>query len=181
MLLLALSGSLRLASYNGALLTAAQALVPEGVTLDIFGQLREIPPYGEDARIGGDPASITALREAFRRADAVIFATPEYNRSFSGVLKNALDWLSRPPEPPLAGKAALVIGAGPGALGTGLANYHLRQVLSVMGIHVVPGREILVGGAAVKFDGDMRLIDPATVEALRGGLADLVSLARRLG
>ncbi len=129
----------------------------------------------------GYPAVVEVLRTRVRKADALLFATPEYNRSFSGVLKNAIDWLSRPPEQPLAGKVASVIGASPGALGTVLANYHLRQVLSVLGIYLVPGGEVLVGGVGTKINDEGVLTDDHTRTFLASHLESLLNLAVRLG
>lgn len=177
--ILALSGSLRKGSYNTALLHAAAELAPAGTSVRIF-DLSEIPLYNDDVRTQGYPAPAEGLRRAVAEADALLISTPEYNRSFSGIIKNALDWVSRPPAPPAAGKAASVIGAGPGALGTALANYQLRQVLSVMGCHVVPGAEVLVGGAGGKFDAEGRLTDEGTRKFLGEHLAKLTDLARRL-
>jgi chromate reductase len=177
---LAISGSLRKASFNTALLRAAQELAPEGMSIQIYTDLASIPPYDDDIRLAGFPPVVAALRDRVRAADALIFATPEYNRSFPGVLKNAIDWLSRPPAQPLDGKPAAVMGAGPGAIGTALANYHLRQVLSVLSVHVVPGLEVLVGGAASKFDDQGRLIDEPTREFLAKSLVALMRSIKRL-
>lgn len=173
---LAISGSLRKGALNTALLRATQELAPGGMTIDLYEGLSTIPPYDDDVRLAGFPASVEALRDQVRTADALIFATPEYNRSFPGVLKNAIDWVSRPPEQPFHGKPALVTGAGPGVLGTALANYHLRQVLSVLNVHVAPGLEVLVGGAADKFDADGRLVHEPTRDALSHALVSLKHL-----
>ena len=97
---LAISGSLRKAAFNTALLRAAQELAPRGMSIDIYADLASIPPYDDDIRLAGYPPPVAALRDRVRAADALILATPEYNRSFSGVLKNAIDWVSRPPEQP---------------------------------------------------------------------------------
>ena len=177
---LAISGSLRKASFNTALLRAAQELAPAGMSIQIYADLASVPPYDDDIRLAGFPPVVAALRDRVRAADALIFATPEYNRSFTGVLKNAIDWLSRPPAQPLDGKPAAVMGASPGAIGTALANYHLRQVLSVLSVHVVPGLEVLVGGAASKFDDQGRLIDEPTREFLAKSLVALMRLIKRL-
>jgi chromate reductase len=177
---LAISGSLRKASFNTALLRAAQELAPAGMSIQIYTDLASVPPYDDDIRLAGFPPVVAALRDRVRAADALIFATPEYNRSFTGVLKNAIDWLSRPPAQPLDGKPAAVMGASPGAIGTALANYHLRQVLSVLSVHVVPGLEVLVGGAASKFDDQGRLIDEPTREFLAKSLVALMRLIKRL-
>jgi chromate reductase len=177
---LAISGSLRKAAFNTALLHAAQKLAPEGMSIQIYADLASIPPYDDDIRVAGYPPVVATLRDRVRAADALIFATPEYNRSFPGVLKNAIDWVSRPPAQPLDGKVAAVMGAGPGVLGTALANYQLRQVLSVLNVHVVPGLEVLVGGAANKFDGQGRLLDEPTREFLTKSLVALMRLTKRL-
>lgn len=174
---LAISGSLRKAALNTALLRAAQDLAPEGMSIDLYEDLASIPAYDDDIRLAGFPPAVEALRDRVRNADALIFATPEYNRSFSGVLKNAIDWVSRPPIQPFDGKPALVTGAGPGLLGTALANYQLRQVLSVLNVHVVPGLEVLVGGAMDKFDAEGRLTHEPTREALVKALTALGHLA----
>ncbi len=176
---LALSGSLRRASLNTALLRAVAELAPAGMKV-VIHNLGPVPMYNEDLHADGDPPDVAALREAARTADAFLLATPCYSRSFSGAMKNALDWLSRPPAPPMAGKAAVVTGASPGALGTGPANYHLRHVLSAMNVFVVPGPEVLVGQAGGKFDAGGRLTDAATRDFLAAHLVRLGDLARRL-
>ena len=173
---LALSGSLRQAALNTALLRAAQELAPDDTVVDVYDELAAIPPYDDDTRLAGYPPVVERLRARVRRADALIFATPEYNRSFSGVLKNAIDWVSRPPEQPFSGKPALVTGAGPGLLGTALANYQLRQVLSVLGVHVLPGMEFLVGGATDKFENG-RLVHEPTRTMLAKVMVDLSRFA----
>jgi chromate reductase, NAD(P)H dehydrogenase (quinone) len=141
---LAISGSLRKASVNTALLRAAQELAPDDMIVEIYEGLGELAPYNDDVRAEGYPLSVERLRYAVRAADALIFATPEYNRSFSGVLQHAIDWVSRPPEQPFDGKVAAVMGAGPGAIGTAAANYHLRQVLSVLGVAILQGRRFAI-------------------------------------
>ncbi|ONG48213.1 NADPH-dependent FMN reductase [Pseudoroseomonas deserti] len=177
--ILAISGSLRRQSTNTALLRAAGQLLPAGASLILHG-LADIPMYDDDVRQQGYPAPVEALRRAVAAADAVLIATPEYNRSFSGVLKNALDWVSRPPAAPLAGKAVGVVGVSPGALGTGVAHYQLKHVLTAMGAFVVPGAEVMVGHSAQKFDTEGRLTDEATQKFLAAHLERLIDLARRL-
>lgn len=180
MQVLGISGSIRKKSYNKGLILTAQELAPDGMEIDLYEDMASIPPYDDDVRLAGYPASVEALRDRVRAADALIFATPEYNRSFSGVLKNAIDWVSRPPSNPLDGKAALVMGAGPGMLGTGLANHHLRQVLSVLNVHVLPGLEVLVGTATEKFDEQQRLTHQPTRDFLAASLLRLGILAKQL-
>jgi chromate reductase len=118
MKILAVPGSLRRESYNRMLLQAAAELLPEGVELELFEELKALPPYDEDDEWGPVPASVTRLREALAGADAVLFATPEYNHSIPGQLKNALDWISRPPgTSPLRNKPVAVVGASQGGFG----------------------------------------------------------------
>src|SRR5260370_7532738 len=108
---LAISGSLRKAAFSTAFLRAAQELAPLGMSIQIYRDLASIPPYDDDVRLAGFPPVVAALRDRVRAADALIFATPEYNRSFSGVLKNAVDWLSRPPPQPPNRQPPLVMRA----------------------------------------------------------------------
>lgn len=178
--ILAISGSLRKASLNTWLIKAAQTLAIDDVRIELYDGLGAIPPYDDDVRAIGYPVAVDDLRELVRAADALMIATPEYNRSFSGVLKNAIDWISRPPEQPLSGKAALVVGASMGMLGTAAANYQLRQVLSVLNVHVVPGPEVLVNLAQTKFDETGALVHADTREALIRAIGELAGLARRL-
>jgi chromate reductase len=177
---LAISGSLRQGSLNTALLHAIRQLAPANMQVDIYAGLREIPPYDDDVRLAGYPATVAELRAKVRDADALIFSSPEYNRSFSGILKNAIDWVSRPPEQPFQGKVASVMGVGPGAIGTALANYHLRQVLSVLGVHVLPGAEVLIGGAAEKFDAELKLTDQNASQFLATHLHALMKFASKM-
>ena len=126
---LGISGSLRLKSYNTALLQQARRLAPAGMAIEV-ASIGDIPLYNGDVEDRGFPASVVAFREQFRQADALLVATPEYNFSIPGVLKNVFDWLSRPPEQTITnGKPVAIMGAG-GRLGSGRAQYHLRQVCS---------------------------------------------------
>src|SRR5258708_23430533 len=117
MQVLAISGSLRKAAFSTAFLRAAQELAPLGMSIQIYRDLASIPPYDDDVRLAGFPPVVAALRDRVRAADALIFATPEYNRSFSGVLENAVDWVSPPRAQPLHVKPAIAIRTGPRALG----------------------------------------------------------------
>jgi chromate reductase len=123
---LAISGSLRAGSYNTAALRAAQELAPEGMSIEIAG-IGDFPLYNHDIQLAGFPAQVTALAGRMRAADALLIASPEYNYSTSGVLKNAIDWLSRLPEQPFAGKPIALMGASMSLLGAVRAQYHLRQ------------------------------------------------------
>ncbi len=177
--ILGIVGSLRAASYNRKLLAACTDLVPEGATLTTF-DLAEIPLYNEDVRALGYPAPVEALRAAIASADALLFVSPEYNYSISGVLKNALDWASRPPTPPIAGKVAATLGASPGAHGTVRGQNHLKEVLRGLGAMVVPRPEVYVGGVDKKFDEAGTLTDEATKKFVGELLNNLVTLARKL-
>jgi len=169
MRVLGISGSLRRDSHNTRLLRAAAELLPAGAELELFDGLRAVPPYDEDAD-DVVPAPVSELREAIAGADAVLFATPEYNHSVPGQLKNALDWASRPfVTNSLRGKPVAVVGASTGAFGAVWAQAELRKVLAATGARVVDG-EVAVGHAHERFDAGGRLVD----EALGGSLADVV-------
>ncbi|MGQ9366418.1 NADPH-dependent FMN reductase [Azospirillum sp. ST 5-10] len=179
MKVLGISGSLRQGSYNTALLRAAKELAPGGMTVEEF-DLTPIPFYNDDLRLQGYPPSVEALRTAIRQADALLFVTPEYNRSIPGVLKNAIDWASRGPEQPFDGKPVAIMGASPSALGTALANHHLRQILMFLNAQMLNGPEVLVGGATAKFDEGGRLTDQTTREFVQKHLSRLMDLTARL-
>jgi chromate reductase, NAD(P)H dehydrogenase (quinone) len=137
MKVLAISGSLRRDSYNTALLRAAAEEAPAGLELDLYDGLREIPPYDGDDDVSPGPAPVERLRDAIRAADAVLVATPEYNGSVPGALKNALDWISRPPATnAMRNKPVAVISASTGAFGAVWAQAELRKVLQIMGARV---------------------------------------------
>jgi len=137
MKVLGISGSLRQGSYNSRLLRAAAELLPPGAELREFTALRDVPPFDEDAEHSPPPA-VVALKDAIADADAVLIATPEYNHSIPGVLKNALDWVSRPmAENPMRGKPALVIGASTGMFGAVWAQAETRKVLGALGARVL--------------------------------------------
>jgi len=181
MRVLGISGSLRRESHNTRLLRAASALLPEDAELTILDPeiLRAIPAYDDDIQASGvAPYAVTALREAIAQADAVLFATPEYNHSIPGVLKNALDWVSRPlVSSPLRGRDVAVVGASTGMFGAVWAQAELRKVLSAIGARVID-RELPVMLAADAFsaDGDM-LADSAQHEQLAEHVAALVEAA----
>jgi chromate reductase, NAD(P)H dehydrogenase (quinone) len=164
---LGISGSLRRDSHNSALLRAAGELVEErGVEFEVFDALKAIPPYDEDDDIGDGPAAVADLRHAIASADAVLFATPEYNSSIPGVLKNAVDWASRPREASsLANKPVAVIGASTGMFGAVWAQAELRKVLGATGARAMEV-ELAVGHAHEQLDASGRPKDPAQAEAL---------------
>jgi chromate reductase len=166
---LGISGSLRKDSHNTALLRAASALLPKGMTLEIF-DLSPIPLYNDDVRILGYPKPVQEFRDRIAASDALLIATPEYNYSISGVLKNAIDWASRPPDPPLDGKPVAIMGASTGNFGTVRAQMHLRQVCVYCNMLPVNRPEVLVMRAQEKFDSNGLLTD----ETARGFLRDLL-------
>src|SRR6266700_2316308 len=171
MRILAISGSLRRGSYNTGLLRAAAEEAPEDVELVFYDGLKEIPPYDQDDDVEAAPPPVAALRDAVRRADAVLFATPEYNSSVPGALKNALDWASRPVATnAFRNKPVAVIGSSAGMFGAVWSQAELRKVLAAMGARVAEV-EIAVGHAADKFDDDGNLLD----ENARTQLADALS------
>jgi chromate reductase, NAD(P)H dehydrogenase (quinone) len=178
MKVLGLSGSLRADSHNRKLLRAAADLLPGDAELIEFDGLKAIPPYDEDDEAAGHEA-VDALRAAIDGADAVLVATPEYNHSLPGQLKNALDWISRPiTESPLRNKPAAVVGASTGLFGAVWAQAEGRKVLAALGARVID-RELPVGLADDAFDGD-RLADPDLSLALGGILAELVGAETEL-
>jgi chromate reductase, NAD(P)H dehydrogenase (quinone) len=167
MRVLGISGSLRRDSHNTRLLRAAGELVEQrGVEFEVFDGLKAIPPYDEDDDIGEGPAAVAHLRQAIAGADALLFATPEYNSSIPGVLKNAVDWASRPLDAnPLRNKPVAVIGASMGMFGAVWAQAELRKVLGATGARVTEV-ELAVGHAHEHLDPAGRLADPAQEEAL---------------
>ena len=183
MRILAISGSVRRDSHNTALLRAAADLLPPGVELTIYTDLEAIPAFNED-RVADPPAPVQGLREAVSDADGVLISTPEYNSSIPGVLKNALDWLSRPLiESPLRNKPAVVIGASTGMFGAVWAQAETRKVLSAIGARVLD-HELPVPTAHEQFSSAGRLTDEdlehelaMTVVALAEAVAERARLA----
>ena len=176
---LALSGSLRAASFNSAALRAAQKLAPPGMVITIHG-LDGIPLYNEDVKALGYPPAVQALRDAIKAADALLIATPEYNFSISGVLKNAIDWASRPPEQPFDDKPVAILGASGGMLGTARAQYHLRQCFLFLNGHVLNKPEVMISTAASRFDTQGNLTDETTQGLIRAQLEALRDWTLRL-
>jgi len=179
MKVLGLSGSLRKASFNTALLRAAIELAPAGMTIEQHS-LADIPMYDDDLRQAGYPASVLALRHAIAAADALLFVTPEYNYSIPGMLKNAIDWVSRPPEQPFAGKPAAIMSAAGGMLGGARAQYHLRQIFVFVDVHPLNKPEVIVPRAQDKFDAELRLTDEHTRKAVAAQLEALAKWTQRL-
>ncbi|HEX6753515.1 MAG TPA: NAD(P)H-dependent oxidoreductase [Solirubrobacterales bacterium] len=177
MRVLGISGSLRQGSLNSALLRTAAERLPGGAELVEFKRLGEAPPYDEDVESEGVPAAVAELRAAVREADAVLIATPEYNSSIPGQLKNALDWVSRPAgRSALNGKPAAVVGASTGMFGAVWAQAELRKVLSAMGGRVIEA-ELPVGHAKELLAGGRLELSPQQSEQLEEILAELISQA----
>jgi len=176
--ILGISGSLRERSYNRALLQAARELAPKGVEIEEF-DLAAIPLYNPDLEAAGDPEPVAALRDAVRNADALLLATPEYNRGTSGVLKNAIDWLSRPAMASiLRWKPTAVIGASTGRGGTRRAQQQVRDALLFPGAIVLDEPEVAVPLAWEHFDEDGRLVDERIRESIRTLLQGLAAAPR---
>ena len=175
---LGISGSLRRDSHNTKLLRAAARELPPGVELELFDGLRAVPPYDADDDVEPAPPEVAALRAAIASADALLIATPEYNSSVPGQLKNALDWASRPfPDNALRGKPVAVIGSSPSMFGAVWAQAELRKVLGATGARVLD-RELPLPRAAEAFDADGRLLNEEVRGELRSILGDLVQEAR---
>ena len=172
-------GSLRQGSYNRGLLQAVAELAPAGVTVTLAEPI-DFPIYSPDREAQGWPAPVAALRDATDAADAVIIATPEYNYSIPGGLKNALDWLSRPEgKNPTRDKPVAIIGASTSLTGTARAQAHLRQVAYYHAMHIFSGAEILVPRAQERFDASGRLTDEATRQRVATFAQAFVAFARR--
>jgi chromate reductase, NAD(P)H dehydrogenase (quinone) len=174
-----ISGSLRRASYNSGLLRAAARALPPGMTLEVL-DIASLPLYNADVDAAGAPPSVLELRARIAAADALLIATPEYNYSVSGVLKNAIDWASRPPRrSPLVDKPLAIMGAG-GRFGTVRAQLHLRQIAQETGMLALNKPEVLVARPWEKFSTDGELQDEATGEHVRALLEALARWTRRL-
>jgi Predicted flavoprotein len=170
---LGFAGSLRKGSYNRALLRAAQDLAPDEMRIDIV-DLAEIPLYNGDVEAEGDPAPVAAFKAAIRDAEALLIACPEYNHGVPGVLKNAIDWASRPPrDSPLNGKRAGIIGASPGMTGSARGQSQLRQAFGFTNTYAMLQPEVLVARAHEKFDPQGRLTDEITRKFLAQYLVTL--------
>ena len=177
---LGICGSLRKASFNRATLNTAIALKPPGMTIEI-AEIGDFPLYNEDVRAQGFPPPVERLRRQIASADALLFVTPEYNYSMSGVLKNAIDWASRPPDQPFAGKPCAIMGAAAGMAGTARAQYDLRRSCVFLDMHPVNKPEVFIGQAQTKFDAEGRLLDEAAKGFIRDLLVALEAWTRRLG
>ncbi len=179
MKILGIVGSLRRGSYNRMAMRAAQQLVPKDATLETF-DLDGIPAFNQDDE-QHPPARVTELKARIRAADAILIVTPEYNYSVPGVLKNAIDWASRPyGDSAWSGKPVALMGASVGAMGTARAQYHLRQSFVFLDMHPLNKPEVMIGNAAEKFDANGNLLDEKVKELIRQLLQELVTCTRRL-
>jgi chromate reductase len=179
MKVLGISGSLRHESYNTTLLRAAAELLPPSVELEVFKGLKAVEPYDEDDDRGRGPAGARRLRDAIESADAVLIATPEYNASLPGQLKNGVDWASRPKgQAALWGKPAAVVGASTGMFGAVWSQAELRKALGTAGARVIDG-DLPVAHAHEAFTADGRLEDPELQQRYAELLAELVSEAEQ--
>jgi chromate reductase len=181
MKILGISGSLRRDSYNTKLLRSAEELLPSDVEFELYDGLKAIPPYDEEDDLEDAPPAVTALREAIGEADGILIATPEYNSSVPGHLKNSLDWVSRPlATNTLRNKPVAVIGASTGAFGAVWSQAELRKVLSAIGARVVDA-EVAVGHAPTRFDEAGRLIDGNLLGDLEETIETLVAEVHERG
>jgi chromate reductase len=179
---LAIPGSLRQGSFNRALLRAARELAPPDLEIAVFERLGELPLYDADVEARGDPEPVAALKRAIHEADALLIATPEYNYGIPGVLKNALDWASRPPQQSvLHDKPTAIMGASIGSTGTARAQLALRQCFVFTRTPALLQPEVLVARADQKFDSDGRLTDEPTRKFVGELLQALVHWTRQLG
>lgn len=177
--ILGIAGSLRRESYNRAVLRAAMQLVPEGATIEVF-ELDGIPGFNQDEE-QNPPAKVVEFKKRIREADAILIVTPEYNYSVPGVLKNAIDWASRPyGDSAWNGKPAAIMGASIGAIGTGRAQYHLRQMMVFLNMFPINQPEVMIGNASERFDAEGNLTDDTTKEFIRQLLQSLVDWTRRI-
>lgn len=176
---LGICGSLRRGSYNMMALKTAIGLKPTGMIVTV-ADISQIPLYDEDVRAQGFPPAVETLRRQIAAADALLFACPEYNYSMTGVLKNAIDWASRPPDQPFAGKPCAIIGAAAGMAGSARAQYDLRRSCVFLDMHPLNKPEVLIGQAHTKFDTDGNLLDEVARNLIRDAMANLAAWARQL-
>jgi chromate reductase len=178
--ILGIAGSLRQKSYNKGALRAAQELLPPGVTLEVF-DLAGIPPFSEDDE-ANPPQRVIEFKKEIRAADAILISTPEYNYSIPGILKNAIDWASRPyGDSAWTGKPVAIMGASIGSIGTARAQYHLRQCFVFLNMFPVNKPEVMIANAAERFDAESNLTDERTKAHIRDLLQSLVDWTQRLG
>jgi chromate reductase len=175
---LGMSGSLRKASFNTAALRATAELLPEGMTLEI-ADLRDLPHYDDDVRLKAYPPVVQQFRDRIKAADAILFVTPEYNYSVSGVLKNAIDWASRPPDQPFNWKPCAMISASGSLLGGVRAQYHLRHMCVSLNCFPLNQPQVYITEAPKKFDAEGKLTDEGTRNVIRQLMTELKSFTLR--
>lgn len=175
--ILGISGSLRSGSFNTKTLKAAQSLVPEGVELSVYVP-HDIPLYNFDVQEQGFPEPVRNLEQQIQKADAVLIATPEYNYSVSGILKNTIDWLSRVDSKPFNRMPLAILGASTGRLGTARAQYHLRQIFVALDADVLNKPEVMISGARKAFTDDGNFADETTEGFVEKQIQALVDLAK---
>ncbi len=174
-----LIGSVRKGSYNAALAHALPAIAPSGVTIDFLPSVATLPIYDGDVEAAGFPEPVSAMGAQVKAADGVIIVTAEYNYSIPGGLKNALDWLSRLKDKPMAGKPVLIQSASPGGMGGARAQYHLRQVLVALDSHVMNVPEVMVAQVHTKIT-DGKVTDQGTLDFVAKQLATFDAFAKKL-
>ncbi len=175
-----LLGSLRRASYHGALARSLPGIAPEGVTISPLGSIGDVPHYDADVQAEGFPTAVLEMGGAIKAADGVIIVTPEYNYSVPGALKNSLDWLSRLPDTPLAGKPVVIQTGSPGLIGGARCQYHLRQILVFLDSYVLNKPEVMVSQIAGKVSADTgEFSDKATLDFVASQLKVFSTFARR--
>ena len=178
--ILGIAGSLRRDSYNRAVLMSSLGLVPENSRIDVFDELGQIPLFNQDQE-RTPPALVADFKTKIRMADAILFVTPEYNYSVPGVLKNAIDWASRPyGDSAWEGKPVAVMGASIGLLGTVRAQMHLRQMFVYLDMYPVNKPEVMITNAPERFSADGNLVDETIREHIGELLRNLVELSQRL-
>ena len=178
--ILGIAGSLRRESFNRAALRAAIELVPDGASIETF-EIDGLPGFNQDEE-QNPPAKVVELKRRIREADAILIVTPEYNYSVPGVLKNAIDWASRPyGDSAWNGKPSAIMGASVGTIGTARAQYHLRQMMVFLNMFPINQPEVMIGNASERFDAAGNLTDDATKEFIRQLLQNLVEWTRRIG
>jgi chromate reductase len=178
--ILGFAGSLRKDSYNKALLRVAAELIPKDAVFATF-DLEGIPPFNQDL-ITQPPGKVEDFKSRIREADAILIATPEYNYSIPGVLKNAIDWASRPPtDNVFYDKPVAIMGASTGMLGTARAQYHLRQCFVFLNMHAVNEPEVMVSYAREKIDANGRLKDEKTRRLIAELVESLIALSAKMG
>jgi chromate reductase len=177
--ILGIAGSLRRASYNRAALRAAQGLLPQNARMEIF-ELDGIPAYNQDEE-GHPPGRVVEFKAKLREADAILIVTPEYNYSVPGVLKNAIDWASRPyGDSAWNGKPVAIMGASVGLFGTARAQYHLRQMFVFLNMYPVNQPEVMIGAAQNRFDAQGNLTDEQSRKLIRTLLQNLADQTRQM-